>query len=454
MGTPNTVLLDGAQLAMVQQQLAGGGGSGAQRAALQNLLAAANQSLAAGTWSVTTKSAAFVANNDPHEYASWGPYWWPPDAVPPNTPGTVSMCPYVQHDGLRNPNVDKITDRHGLHASSEAIFELALAWYFTGNPAYATQAELVARTWYLDAATAMKPEMSYAQQHGPCGPGNAAGLIEASGGYLTDALDGLAILALDTRPNGWTAADQMGIKTWMTQFLTWLKTAPIALQEQAAKNNHGSWYDATVASIDLFLGDAMSTKALAMGAESGRIDSQITSSGQEPNELSRTTCWHYSNFNLAGLCRLAGVAKHVGVDLWAYTSSTSGGSMSKALDFLLHTATAATPMFLCSIASGDAGTMMVPDIVMPFDKLYQGEAYYTIHAAADYGNDPQAKAVLAQMPLPIEPPGSHCSGDRFPAGADFCGITTGDMPFADLQPAGSVAVDMWPLIPTCRVPID
>ena len=223
-GTPPTVLLDGARLAALQKELSEGG-SAAQKAAFQNLIAAADSALGAGVWSVTDKAADFVANGDPHEYASWGPYWWPSDANPPSVAGTVSKCPYVNHDGIRNPNVDKITDRHGLHASSEAILELALAWYFTGNTAYADQAERVARAWYLDPATAMKPDMAYAQQHGPCGVGNAAGLIEASGGYMTDALDGLAILSLDARANGWSPDDQAGLKTWMTKFLDWLKAS-------------------------------------------------------------------------------------------------------------------------------------------------------------------------------------------------------------------------------------
>ncbi len=114
-----------------------------------------------------------MANGDPHEYASWGPYWWPPDAVPPGTPGTFATCPYKQFDGIRNPNVDLISDRHGLHASSEAILELALAWYLTGNPAYADQAELVARTWYLDLGDGDEAEDAWRTRSStdPVGPG-------------------------------------------------------------------------------------------------------------------------------------------------------------------------------------------------------------------------------------------------------------------------------------------
>jgi hypothetical protein len=290
----------------------------------------------------------------------------------------------------------------------------------------------------------MKPDMAYAQQHGPCGGGNAAGLIEASGGYMTDALDGLAILALDTRPKGWTAEDQAGIKAWMTSFLTWLKSSPIGTGELAALNNHGTWYDAFVSSIDLFLGDEAATRQIVETAKTKRIDAQILGDGTMPQELSRTTSWHYSNYNVAGLCRLAGVAAHVGVDLWGYQSA-AGGSITKAIDFLIPTATSDAP---------PGAWATYKDITTPFDAVYQAESYYSIRAAAEYGNDPQAKAVFAQSKVAVEVPGHYCTGERFPTGSDFCAITSGDAKFADLQPAGTPAVDMWPLIPTCRVPIN
>jgi hypothetical protein len=442
-GTPATVLLDGATLKQVQQALVGGG-SPEQKAAFANLLAAANTALTSGTWSVTTKATSFVVNSDPHEYVSFSPYFWPPDATPPNDTGTFGKCPYVNHDGVRNPDVDKVTDRHGLHASSEAIFELALAWYFTGDTKYADQAERVARTWYLDPATAMNPSLAHAQSSGPCGTGTATGIIEASGGYLTDTLDGLAILALDTRDTGWSATDRAGITAWLGKFVTFLQTSTVGKAENAAANNHGTWYDAQLASIYLFTGDATNATALVSAARSKRIDPQIESDGRMPLELSRATSWHYANYDAAAFCRLAGVAKHVGVDLWAYTNP-KGGSIAKAIAYLLPTATSQTPPGPWS---------QYNDITEPFDAGYQAEAYYSLHALADYGNDAAAKALFSQTPVPVLVPGHYCAGDRFPLGSDFCAITPLAAPFSDLQPTGTPAVDMWPLIPTCRVPIN
>jgi hypothetical protein len=261
---------------------------------------------------------------------------------------------------------------------------------------------------------------------------------------MTDALDGLAILELDARPHGWTALDQTKITDWFSSFRSWLESSPIGTGEDAALNNHGTWHDALLASLDLFLGDTASAKAVATGAETKRIDSQVQSDGSMPQELARTTSWHYSNYNVAGLCRLAGVAMHVGVDLWGY-QGPNGGSLVKAIDFLLPTATS---------SQLPGPWAQYKDITVPFDPVYVAESYYSIRAAAQYAHDAEAMAVLSQSPIPVEVPGHFCSGARFPTGADFCGIAAGDAPFVDLQSAGTPAVDMWAILPTCRVPVD
>lgn len=443
-GTPKTVSMDGARLKQTQTDLRGGAaGSPEQKAALENLIAAAEVALTSGTWSVTRKPAEFVVGNDPHEYVSWGPYWWPNDASPPNKAGTFGKCPYKSFDGLHNPDVSKVTDRHGLHASTQAIFELALAWYLTGNTAYADQAEEVARVWFLNADTAMNPSMKQAQSQGPCGAGTATGIIEAAG-YLTDALDGLSILALDTRADGWTPQDRDGIQAWMTKYTDFLKTSNVGKAEAAASNNHGTWYDVTLGSLYLFTGNEAAAKTLVNAAKQKRIDTQVKGDGSMPEELSRKTSWHYVNYNAAALCRLASVAEKVDVDLWAYRTP-AGGSIAKAIGFMLPTATTNSP---------PGAWAKYNDITSPFDAAYQAEAFYSIRAAAELGNDEAAKVVVSQMPIPVQVPGHYCAGDRFPLGSDFCAITPGNAPFQDLQPAGAPAVDMWPILRTCRVPIN
>src|SRR5260370_9356124 len=102
----------------------------------------------------------------------------------------------------------------------------------------------------MEAATLMHPNMNFAQGV-PCAvPGRGAGIIEASSPYLGDLVDGLAIL--DLGAPGWTPADQAGVRTWLGQFLTWLRTSPVGLEESKPpdeRNNHEGWDDAAVAPL-------------------------------------------------------------------------------------------------------------------------------------------------------------------------------------------------------------
>ena len=75
-------------------------------------------------------------------------------------------------------------------------------------------------------------------------------------------------------------------------------------------------------------------------AETKRLDVQLAADGTEPLEITRTRSWHYSNFNLTALTRLALIGQHVGVNLWKYTTP-SGGSILKSIDFLIPAATGA-----------------------------------------------------------------------------------------------------------------
>ena len=144
------------------------------------------------------------------------------------------------------------------------------------------------------------------------------------------------------------------------------------------------------------------------------------------------------------MASLAGVATHVDVDLWGYTNP-KGGSISKAIDYLLPTAITKSP---------PGPWAQYKDITSPFDAAYQAESFYSIHADAVFGKSSTAAAIFTSSPLGVIVPGHDCAGDRFPLGSDFCAITPGAARFDDLQADGASAVDMWPLIPTCRVPIN
>lgn len=384
-GAPQTVLLDGTRLAQIKQQLAGGGTPG-ERAALSALESSANAALSAGPWSVMDKKQT-PPSGDKHDYLSQAPYWWP---TKPKTPSNPYGCPYVQRDGQRYPGADAISDHAERGTAWSAIHDLALGWYYTGRGDYAQRAELDVRAWFLNPATAMNPNMDFAQGIPCMATGRPEGIIESSE-QITDVLDALALL--DSGAPGWSAADHAGIQSWFTRYLNWMRTSSLGVQESAAKNNHGSWKDQQDAAIAVYLGQTSTATSIASGAETKRIAVQIKADGSQPYELARTRSWHYSNFNATALCRLTEVGRHVGVNLWTYTAP-GGGNLDKAIDYL--------------IPAAEKGASAWPhQEIGTFDRTL---AFYGLHAAAAEDSDAKAAAALAHVPAsggtdlwPIEP---------------------------------------------------
>jgi hypothetical protein len=271
-------------------------------AALAKLDADARKALQQEPVSVVTK-ATTPPSGDRHDYMSQAPYFWP-DPTKPNG------LPYIRRDGERNPELDKITDHHTLDLMEAATRTLAIAYYFSGNEEYAAKATQLLRAWFLDPATRMNPNLEYAQFIPGVNTGRGIGLIETRG--LADAVDAIGLLA---RSKAWTSTDQRGLEEWYGKFLQWMIESKNGREENAARNNHGTYYDVQATSFALFLGKNALAKQIVETARQKRIALQIEPDGRQPLELVRTKAWGYSNGNLDGLMLLARLAENVGVDL-------------------------------------------------------------------------------------------------------------------------------------------
>ena len=328
---PRTVVLDGNRLAATRLLLRAG--VPALRGQLRTLTAEADGYLTQGPWSVMDKPQT-APSGDKHDYISEAPYWWP---TQPLTTANPWGCPYVQKDGVRNPAIDTITDHAERGDMFNAVYSLTLAWYYTGRAAYAQRAALDLRTWFVDPATRMNPSLNFTQFI-PCKvDGRGIGIIDFSQQF-TDVLDAAAIL--DTGAPGWTAADRTGLTSWDSQFLGWLQTSRNGSDEAAATNNHGSFFDMQEAALALATGQKPLAKSIVQAAETKRLDVQLAADGSQPLELARTTSYHYSDFNLLALTRLAQIGEHVGIDLWHYRTP-AGGNLLKSIDFMVPAATGA-----------------------------------------------------------------------------------------------------------------
>ena len=288
--------------------------------AYRQLLRDADKALRAPLVAVTDKHTLLPPSGDKHDYYSLSPYWWPDPAKP-------NGLPYIRRDGQTNPESKRDLDQPRIAAMGANVQTLALAYYLTGEARYAERAALQIQTWFLDPATRMNPHLRFSQLVRGNNAERGSGIIDTR--WFIETVDAVGLIHGSA---SWTTSDERMLRDWFDQYLNWLLTSPNGKHEQAAKNNHGSWFAAQTAAYALFVGDTAKARDIVSAAKS-RIGWQIGPDGQQPIELERTRSMHYSGFNVEALSRLAEIGRKVGVDLWNYRAP-EGGSLIVAIDNL------------------------------------------------------------------------------------------------------------------------
>jgi len=289
--------------------------------AMEQLQMEADDALKVAPLSVMNKKLT-PPSGDKHDYMSLGPYWWP-------DPNKTDGLPYIRRDGQVNPETrTEDTDRLAFGQITSAVETLAMAWYFTSHKPYAEHAVLLLRTWFLDRATKMNPNLQFGQAIPGRTQGRDIGIIDTR--RLTRTVDAIGLLESS---DAWTAKDRQATNDWCSEYLKWLRTSSHGLGEEKKYNNHGTWYDAQVTSLALFTGQKDLARAILEQVRTRRIDKHIQPDGRQPLELARTKSFGYSTMNLDGFFHLATMGETLGINLWHYESS-DGRSIRKALDFL------------------------------------------------------------------------------------------------------------------------
>lgn len=288
-------------------------------AAYRDLIARADRMLAAKPASVMDKRSIPVSG-DRHDYVSLARYWWPNPANPKGA--------YVRRDGDTNPDIESDRfDRSALSRMAREADTLALAYYYSGDRKYAEGAARVIRTWFLDPATRMNPNMNYAQAVPGVSNGRPEGVLD--GASFIGVIDAAGLIG----PSGTlTPGETEALEDWFARYVDWMLKSANGKEEDKASNNHGLWYDAQVARFALFARKPEIANKIALAFPKTRIAKQIDASGALPAELTRTRSFHYSLYALAAAYTLADSAACLGIDL--YRAEEKGRSLRGATDYV------------------------------------------------------------------------------------------------------------------------
>lgn len=285
------------------------------------LIAEADRAMTRGPWSVMDKTG-MPPSGDKHDYMSMGPYFWPDPTKPDG-------LPYINRDGETNPErATAVFDRTSYGTMTGTVSVLAQAYYFSGDEKYAKRAALILKTWFLDPATRMNPNLNFGQSVPGALTGRAYGLIDSNS--MVPVVEAIGLMAPS---HALSDADMKGLRQWFGDFVTWMTTNRIGTDERDATNNHAIIYDVQLTEFALFSGKVDVARQVASQFPERRIDTQMAPDGSLPRELARTLSFHYSVWGFQAMLDEATLAECVGVDLWNY-KSPEGLGIRRGLAFL------------------------------------------------------------------------------------------------------------------------
>lgn len=312
--TPKTVSFSGDGLLKMKRE-------GKISEGLLNILRErAEAHLLAPRLAVTERRARGISG-DPHDYASYGTYWWP-------NPDTPDGLPFVRRDGEESPFVEnEITYRR----MTAAAFELSLAAFWLGEEKYARAAERILYDWHLNPETYMTPHAEYSQSIPGICDGRGIGIIDfsMSSYQVFDAVGILEYL-------GYISEERIsGIKKWYSDFADWCLTSEKGNEEECEPNNHGTYFDVHILATAVFTGREALAKKVCATAYNRRITDQIEPDGSQPLELRRTMAMIYSISNLKAISLLVNLASSLGYAEYTSADPRYGdAALKKAVDFL------------------------------------------------------------------------------------------------------------------------
>jgi hypothetical protein len=282
------------------------------------VLKAANQYLKEQSITITASTSPRSAGGI-HDFFSEGDYWWPDPANPDG--------PYIQRDGLTNPN-NFVDHRRYLMRLSVQVPALVAAWRLTRDERYAKQAVKHLRAWFIDEKTRMNPSLQFAQAiHGRF-TGRGIGVIDTI--HLVEVSRAVEILKDSSSLN---TNDLGGVIQWFIDYLQWMTTSKNGIDEREAKNNHGTCWVMQVAAFAELVGNQELIAYCRNRFKTVLVPNQIAVNGSFPEELRRTKPYCYSLFNLDAMATICELLSTPNDNLWTFTTN-DGRGIAKAVEYM------------------------------------------------------------------------------------------------------------------------
>ncbi|UCH96088.1 MAG: alginate lyase family protein [Candidatus Aminicenantes bacterium] len=287
---------------------------------MKKLISKAEAALKLGPYTVTDKKD-LPPSGDKHDFLAYLAYSWP-------NPNTKDGLPWVFRDGYLNP--DYAGDWKRFIPMTLDVELLALAYYFTGNETYARHAALLLRIWFIDKTTRMNPHADYSK----ITPGKNDGGYSVAGfaNRFRHTYDAAGILE---RSPLWTDTDRQAFQQWTREFMQWVETSHYGETERKRHNNHGTFYDLSMALQAMYVGDEKKARETIHSYIKNRFHRQFKPDGTQFYEMKRANNYYYHRANLMAAFDIAQLADHFDdIDLWNYKTA-EGAGLGKAVEFLI-----------------------------------------------------------------------------------------------------------------------
>ncbi|KQC01172.1 alginate lyase family protein [Pedobacter sp. Hv1] len=283
------------------------------------------QSLTEADWAMQQSPITVTAESSPrsaggkHDFFSEADYFWPNPANPDG--------PYINRDGETNPN-NFVAHRKAMIRFSQVIGALASAYQLTGDEKYVKQAIIHLKAWFVDPATLMNPNLSFAQAVKGSSTGRSWGIIDTI--HFMEVAQGILVMQ---KAKSFDQQTLKSIKKWFADYMLWLDTSKNGVAEKLSKNNHSACWVMQVASFAKLCNDQVMMDSLCLRYKNVLLPLQMATDGSFPLELARTKAYGYSIFNLDAMTMICQILSTPKDNLWQYATA-DGKSIEKGIKYL------------------------------------------------------------------------------------------------------------------------